>query len=831
MDDKTVIAPRAPQKLDTAPEKQPEKQPLKPPEKLAGKSKRKKKGAKPIEENSAPKSTKASNAPVIFFGLMAIVLVTFGSALTSIYYFSKHQPAEQLVTQDELNAELISVSDASSEAEDEALVKAAIQPRIINLSGDPIIVRQLSNAPRQLVRLDRPPQKKAASQLGLLSDVYRIKDTLDEPNPGLQAGLAGSQEDIAVLSNFEPPPSSDKSVGFSAIETSSSVQAQQFREFAQRVKIKVGIAEALQNLGIGKQASTNAETAFASMFGKTALAAGDKFAVRALTEPQAADTLVPVQVSIYAEKSLVGTIALDDLENYARAADPWADQNIFETQLLPQDINPEDRLRLLDAIYAAALRNKLPPAVTGEAIMLLSRAQDLEQKTQPGDTITIVYSPAARDSKSGLGRIVYINIGRTTGNLECYAFQSQAGQEFDCVSADGQSSIPENGMVLPVNGTVVAQFGMQKAEKDAKEAMNFGVDWSAAEGTPVLAAFAGDVQSISAEGAWGTVVRLSHADNKSTMYAYLQRVEPGLIVGTKVKAGQTIGYVGTPASSRAPRLHFELRENDVPVDPIQEVQADAGAAVPSGGSGAVDQFVHRIITIESANRCGARNPLSTAVGLGQFIEGTWMTTVRIHRPDLLSGRSRQQVLDLRLDCNLSRAMTTAFTRDNAAVLRRSGASVTPGNLYLAHFLGVGGAVKVLTGNTSRSISDVFGEHHVRANPFERGKSLSWLAAWAAKKMGSKSAKAPPPQQLASTKDAKTQGPVAAPAKTTKDAESPVVANAKPGEKKPADQTQQVADNKHAGTGPAEPATQVAMTRFDSNPSFTKLKDAVAVFLQ
>ncbi len=287
--------------------------------------------------------------------------------------------------------------------------------------------------------------------------------------------------------------------------------------------------------------------------------------------------------------------------------------------------------------------------------------------------------------------------------------------------------------------------------------MNFGVDWAAAEGTPVVAAFAGDVQSIGVEAAWGMVVRLAHADNKSTMYAYLQRAEPGLVVGSKVLAGQTIGYVGTPVSSRASRLHFELRENDMPVDPLQEVQADVVAAAPSSGSSAVDQFVHRIITVESANRCNARNPLSTAVGLGQFIESTWMITVRIHRPDLIAGRSRQQVLDMRLDCNLSRAMTTAFTRDNAAVLRRSGVSITPGNLYLAHFLGVGGAVKALTGNSSRSISDVFGAHHVRANPFERGKSLGWLAAWAAKKMGSRSAKAPAPPPV-SSKDSQGSEP-------------------------------------------------------------------------
>ena len=178
-----------------------------------------------------------------------------------------------------------------------------------------------------------------------------------------------------------------------------------------------------------------------------------------------------------------------------------------------------------------------------------------------------------------------------------------------------------------------------------------------------------------------------------------------------------------------------------------------------------------------------------------------MTTVRIHRPDLIAGRSRRQVLDMRLDCNLSRAMTTAFTRDNAAVLRRSGAPVTPGNLYLAHFLGVGGAVRTLVGSSSRSIADVFGAAHVRANPFESGKSVGYLVSWAAKKMGSKAAVAPaPPAQADSGKSAKST--------QTADAASP--------------------DSKTAlATTPDAPV----LTRYDSNPAFTKLKNAVVAFLQ
>ena len=802
MDDKTIIVrPKANQQKARKRAQKPEAGAITPPD------------TKDKKSPTSPPGQKRSNLPILALGFCAMILVGFGSALMSVYYFSANLQNAPEFTPQELSSELVPVEGADNEAEDEALVRAAIEPRVINLSGDPIIVRQLSNAPRQSVKLDSSQQKKAAGDLGIEGNVFRIKDVLDTPNPSLQAGLAGSQDDIAALSSFEPPPSADKTIGFSAVEAETDAGDQKFSEFAQNVKAKTNVAELLKGFGIEPQLASNAETAFLKFYGRSQLNVGDSIALRAMTDSAnaaASTNLIPVQISVYSRSGLLGAIALDDLDHYAQAADPWSGQDIFSSQLLPEQTRPEDRPRLLDAIYAVALRNKLPTSVIGEAIMLLSRAQDLEQKTQDGDTITIIFSPASRDSKTGLGHIVYINIGRTTGNLECYAFQAQAGAKFDCVSADGESSIPDNGMVLPVNGVVAAKFGPQPAAgKDAKNSMNFGVDWTASEGAPVVAAYDGDVQSAGPEGSWGTVVRLAHADNKATMYAYLQRVEPGVVAGSKVKAGQTIGYVGTPQSSREPRLHFELRENDVPVDPLPEAEA----STPVGGGTVVDQFVHRIITIESANRCNARNPLSTAVGLGQFIESTWMTTVRIHRPDLLAGRSRQQVLDMRLDCGLSRAMTTAFTRDNAAVLRRSGATVTPGNLYLAHFLGVGGAVKAVKGSPSSSIADVFGSSHVRANPFERGKSVGYLVSWAAKKMGSKAAVAPAPKVAAANPD-KTPDKTASGVATNKD-------NVKPADKPKTDPNAVSTDG----------SQDVAFQRYDSNPNFTKLKNAVIALLQ
>jgi murein DD-endopeptidase MepM/ murein hydrolase activator NlpD len=821
---------------------------------------------------AAPQAKPKRSILPIFLALMAVLLVGLASAITSIFIFSRDQvELHAEVTDADLEQTMVPVTSEDSEAEDEALVRAAIKPRVIDLSGDPVMVRRLTNAPRQLVKLDSEPQRKAADDLGIKADVYRFREVLDLQESEAQVGVAGSQDDIATAQAAASPASGgspDAGVvqdGSSVVVASDTTVAGALTEFAQTAGAPVDISKALGDLGLDGDRALAAQDAFNAYYGRLSLEAGDRYAVRAVAFNGVSGRPTPVQLSVYAETSLVGSIALNDVGAYAKSEDPWYERDPFETQLVPESVNPENRLRLLDAIYLAALRNRVPAPVVGETIMLLSRAQDLEQKVQAGDTVTIVYTPAARDEKQGLGRIVFVRIGRTGGNLDCYVMQGGPNGQFECVSQAGAGSLPSGGMVTPVNGVIVARFGPQ-GDDPAKAEMNYGVDWTAPAGTPVVAAFAGQIASVGPETGSGVVVRITHPDSKTTIYTYLQRSEPGLTVGATVAAGQVIGYVGVPPTSREPRLHFELRRNEVPVDPIAD-SGGGGSFIESvteviqttlGGNNAVDVFVHRIIYIESGNNCKAKNPLSSASGLGQFIDSTWMTTIRLHRPDLLVGRTRGQVLAMRFDCTLARAMTTAFTRDNAAVLRSAGHNVTPGNLYLAHFLGVGGAKRVLGGRQDLLISEVFGEAHVRANPFERGKSLAWLVNWAAKKMGGKTPRVPPSSKPAATPSpaqiAKNDSaaPAAAPAakpgakpaassNSTQSADRGGAPAGKPAPKAPAGAAPTASGAEApAAADPNAPADGAApqgvpnsdpLTKFAADPAFAKLKQSVLAMLE
>lgn len=146
-------------------------------------------------------------------------------------------------------------------------------------------------------------------------------------------------------------------------------------------------------------------------------------------------------------------------------------------------------------------------------------------------------------------------------------------------------------------------------------------------------------------------------------------------------------------------------------------------------------LVDQIIGVESGGNPNARNPRSSASGLGQFIDSTWLSTLARHRPDLTEGKSREELLALKSDPDLSREMTAAYAADNAGILSRAGLPVTPGSTYLAHFAGPQGAVGILNADPSAPVSSILTPAAVRANPFLQGMSAADLRAWADRKMG------------------------------------------------------------------------------------------------
>jgi len=152
----------------------------------------------------------------------------------------------------------------------------------------------------------------------------------------------------------------------------------------------------------------------------------------------------------------------------------------------------------------------------------------------------------------------------------------------------------------------------------------------------------------------------------------------------------------------------------------------------------------RIIRAESGGNPQAKNNRSSAFGAGQFIDQTWIEMIQKHKQDLLLGRSRDEVLQLRGDSALSREIVVRMVEGNAKTLKKRGLPVTPGTLYLAHFAGSAGAVALLKSAdhldaaATLAAADASGrssrEKLVKANPFLATFTVGDMKSWADRKM-------------------------------------------------------------------------------------------------
>lgn len=147
-------------------------------------------------------------------------------------------------------------------------------------------------------------------------------------------------------------------------------------------------------------------------------------------------------------------------------------------------------------------------------------------------------------------------------------------------------------------------------------------------------------------------------------------------------------------------------------------------------------LIDRIAQAESGGNAGAVSLTSSARGLGQFINSTWLDMVKRNRPDLAAGKSDAEVLALRTDPALSKEMIGAYATENRERLSAAGVRTDDAAVYLAHFLGPGDAIKVLKAAPGTPLTGVVAGPSIAANQgiFTRNPTPEKLIAWAGGKV-------------------------------------------------------------------------------------------------
>ena len=119
--------------------------------------------------------------------------------------------------------------------------------------------------------------------------------------------------------------------------------------------------------------------------------------------------------------------------------------------------------------------------------------------------------------------------------------------------------------IWPVEGLVTGSFGERIDPFNGEGAFHSGVDISSGYGQPVMAPADGVVEFADFFGGYGRAVILEHSRGVSTRYGHLSGF--AVTIGQRVHRGDIIGYVGLSGRSTGPHLHYEVRINDIPVNP------------------------------------------------------------------------------------------------------------------------------------------------------------------------------------------------------------------------------------------------------------------------
>jgi len=136
--------------------------------------------------------------------------------------------------------------------------------------------------------------------------------------------------------------------------------------------------------------------------------------------------------------------------------------------------------------------------------------------------------------------------------------QIQAAQSASSYTPPASRSA--SGFIWPVSGPVTSPFGMRWGR------MHTGIDIGVPYGTPIRAAASGQVIYAGWMDGYGNLVFIDHGRGISTGYAHQSRI--AVSNGQAVTQGQVIGYVGCTGHCFGPHLHFEVRVNGTPVDPL-----------------------------------------------------------------------------------------------------------------------------------------------------------------------------------------------------------------------------------------------------------------------
>jgi murein DD-endopeptidase MepM/ murein hydrolase activator NlpD len=378
------------------------------------------------------------------------------------------------------------------------------------------------------------------------------------PSGSPQAGLstpvpvaiaAVEESHIQTAPVLEPPPEQ--------ILASIAPQAIPKADPEKRQNLKVRRGDTLMSImlsaGVGRDEANNAVSALRAVYDPKDLRVGQRIHLTMSKD----DGLKEMRL----DPSVIRQIAV--------RRDNATSFRAFETQRnLTRRVNFAQGI-IKSSLYKAAVKRDVPLSVLGELIRIYSWDVDFQREIQSGDRFEVAFERFVDDEGVVVrhGEVIYARLNLSGNQKALYRFESRPGRT-DYFDEKGRSA-KRPLLRTPIDGArLSSRFGKRRHPVLGYTKMHRGVDFAAATGTPIYAAGDGVLSYRGRKGGYGKYIRIRHAGGYNTAYAHMSRFRKGVTLGSRVRQGQVIGYVGTTGRSTGPHLHYEILSGGRQVNPL-----------------------------------------------------------------------------------------------------------------------------------------------------------------------------------------------------------------------------------------------------------------------
>lgn len=222
-----------------------------------------------------------------------------------------------------------------------------------------------------------------------------------------------------------------------------------------------------------------------------------------------------------------------------------------------------------DSFYMGGVDAGMPESIIMDFAYLFGWDIDFVFDVREGDTFFVLYeTPFINGTQSANGSILYAEFKNQNqtyhalrfGDFENYAYFDRQGK-----------SLKKAFLRAPLDFAYISSHFNPKRKHPVLNRIKAhnGVDYAANRGTPIRSTGEGVIIQRGTRGGYGNAIEIRHGGEITTLYAHMDRFHPDTKLGSKVKQGQTIGYVGSSGLATGPHLHYEFKVNNKPADPVK----------------------------------------------------------------------------------------------------------------------------------------------------------------------------------------------------------------------------------------------------------------------